>query len=398
MNVLDKQRNNQKKNIFSQTDWIEKALVYPIEAACQEFWEDRYEFIFQSLTESSSVKNDLATRRELFFAKKFDVGQSRTVVVRFSSNFVRVFLHAYLASSSPQFDLSKLSELEAKVFNSFAQFIFDKIKTHFIDYNALSSADKTVKGNLNLTLCVRKGVFPSGKISLTLPKNLISLKELNIKENFTLDDFLQSSTMVKLKAGTTRITLNELKSLSKDDILLLENSSINAMKIKTKNVESTFKVSPDPTLILDLDENELKNFEGDNMVKNVWDDIQIEVSAEFNKVKMTLGELKQLTSGMVIDLGDIFDNKISLVVEDKVVAKGNLIIINDKYGVKIDEIISDNDEIKNDVVKTNINNSNAQARTPKPQTQPAAKPIESVEAADIETDEDFDYSNVEEGE
>ena len=91
-------------------------------------------------------------------------------------------------------------------------------------------------------------------------------------------------------------------------------------------------------LELDEDEHELGADMSDN--QNIWDDIQIEVGAEFDKVKMTLGDLKQISKGLVIDLGPVFNNKISLLVENKVVARGELVILNDKYGVKVDEIIS----------------------------------------------------------
>ena len=49
----------------------------------------------------------------------------------------------------------------------------------------------------------------------------------------------------------------------------------------------------------------------DGRGKNIWDDIQIEISAEFDKVKMSLGELKQITQGEIIDLNSIFETKIS---------------------------------------------------------------------------------------
>ncbi|HIT55413.1 TPA: FliM/FliN family flagellar motor switch protein [Candidatus Galligastranaerophilus intestinigallinarum] len=84
--------------------------------------------------------------------------------------------------------------------------------------------------------------------------------------------------------------------------------------------------------------------------KTMWDDIRIEVAAEFKKVKMTLGELKQISKGLVIDLGAVMNNEISLLVENKAVAKGELVIINDKYGVKITDVFaSKKPETKEDV-------------------------------------------------
>ena len=120
------------------------------------------------------------------------------------------------------------------------------------------------------------------------------------------------------------------------------------MTLKTETVECNFKVNPEPSIMIDMDideEDENEGFEYKENInmpndKTMWDDIQIEVAAEFKKVKMTLGELKQISKGLVIDLGAVMNNEISLLVENKAVAKGELVIINDKYGVKITEVFA----------------------------------------------------------
>ena len=75
--------------------------------------------------------------------------------------------------------------------------------------------------------------------------------------------------------------------------------------------------------------------------ENIWDNIQVDVSAEFDNVKISLGELKQISEGLVIEMGSIYENKVFLKVENKVIADGELVIVNDKYGVKINHITSE---------------------------------------------------------
>ena len=41
---------------------------------------------------------------------------------------------------------------------------------------------------------------------------------------------------------------------------------------------------------------------------------------------------------MVVDLVSIYNNRVTLTVEDKPIASGELVIVNDKYGVKITEV------------------------------------------------------------
>ncbi len=78
----------------------------------------------------------------------------------------------------------------------------------------------------------------------------------------------------------------------------------------------------------------------DNSVDSLWDTIEVEMSAEFDKVKISLGELKKIEEGLVVDLTSIYNNKVTLLVEDKPIARGELVIINDRYGVKVEEVIA----------------------------------------------------------
>ena len=132
-------------------------------------------------------------------------------------------------------------------------------------------------------------------------------------------------------------------------------------------------------------------------------DIQIEINAEFEKVKMTIGELKQITQGQVVDLGSVFDNEISLFVEDKKVAKGELIIINDRYAVRLNEVLSSkapqSEEIKEQSAQKPQNDpkpmpQSSQKTPPNPMPQkPQMK--QPQQKAKVVEDEEFDYSDFE---
>ena len=194
------------------------------------------------------------------------------------------------------------------------------------------------------------------------------------------------------------------------------------MTLKTPTVVKEFKVNPEPSIMIDAqrddDESEFENEKGDYMPdnKSMWDDIQIEVSAEFKRVKMTLGELKQISKGLVIDLGPIMNNEISLLVENKTVAKGELVIINDKYGVKVTEVFASkkqeketDSEIKNQpplqpqAPSNGAQNAGAPHNPQKPAPAPSgpqgARPAPAPKAQGAPQEpakDDFDYSNFEE--
>ena len=144
--------------------------------------------------------------------------------------------------------------------------------------------------------------------------------------------------------------------------------------------------------------------------QNMWDSILVDIVAEFNNVKLTLGELKQISEGLVIDIGSVYDNKIKLRVENQVVATGELVILNDRYGVRINEVTK-----AKEAPKPQASKAAAPAAAPKPAAAPAkpAAPAQKAPAAGRpapkkpaaapaqkpanakEGDEKFDYSDFE---
>jgi len=120
----------------------------------------------------------------------------------------------------------------------------------------------------------------------------------------------------------------------------------------------------------------------DNITKNMWDSIQIEVGAEFEKVKMSLGDLKQISEGLVMDIGSVYENKINLKVEEKIIANGELVIINDRYGVRINEVFAE--ENVSDTI-----GENPESNLDEMMDTEEEVPQENAEG----NNEDFDYSN-----
>ena len=155
------------------------------------------------------------------------------------------------------------------------------------------------------------------------------------------------------------------------------------MIICNDNEDFEFKISPNPSIILDTDD-EGEEMENNASVGNIWDNIQVDINAEFEKVKISLGELKQISEGLVVDIGSIYDNRIDLKVENKLVAKGELVIINDRYGVRIDEVIPSAQDETVETIPTSQQNTSEVAN-------------ETLKEEEFE-DDDFNYDEFDEEE
>ncbi len=334
----------QEQNICHLFSWFDSKLNAALSRSLAVFFENKFDCLTQSLTTNLSVRNDFVSKGEIYFTSELSICEHQNAFIRLSSEFVRILFHETFGSNSPIFKLQDLSELEIKILNAYCEFLNESLKEFIIPHEKIPKENLKNKGMYNTTFLIAKNKEKIGKIVISLPQNCLMTEKVKLRNNFSINDFLETTTCVNILAGTSRLALNDLKNMFPGDIILLENSNINCMEIKTGKIKQSFKVSPEPSLMIELDEDEHELGADMTDNQNIWDDIQIEVGAEFDKVKMTLGDLKQISKGLVIDLGPIFDNKISLLVENKVVAKGELVIINDKYGVKIDEVFSSNPE------------------------------------------------------
>ena len=69
-------------------------------------------------------------------------------------------------------------------------------------------------------------------------------------------------------------------------------------------------------------------------------DIPLEVSVELGRCRMTIQELLALGPGSVVELGKVAGEPLDVLVNDRLVARGEAVVVNDKFGVRITEVIS----------------------------------------------------------
>lgn len=69
-------------------------------------------------------------------------------------------------------------------------------------------------------------------------------------------------------------------------------------------------------------------------------DIPLEISVELGRTKMLINELLKLGQGSVIELSKLAGETLEILANQKLVARGEVVVVNEKYGVRLTEIIS----------------------------------------------------------
>lgn len=75
-------------------------------------------------------------------------------------------------------------------------------------------------------------------------------------------------------------------------------------------------------------------------------DIPLEVSVELGRTKMLINDLLQLGQGSVIELNKLAGEPLEILVNRKLVARGEVVVVNEKFGVRLTDVISPMERIK----------------------------------------------------
>lgn len=69
-------------------------------------------------------------------------------------------------------------------------------------------------------------------------------------------------------------------------------------------------------------------------------DVTLYVTVEVGRARMTIQDLLQLGQGSVVELEKLAGEALDIYVNGKHVARGEAVIVNEKFGVRITDIIS----------------------------------------------------------
>lgn len=73
------------------------------------------------------------------------------------------------------------------------------------------------------------------------------------------------------------------------------------------------------------------------------EDVPVRISAVLGKTKIDIAQLKQLHDGAVIELDRKVGEPIDLYVNDRLIARGELVLVDGVLGVTMTEIVRDDD-------------------------------------------------------
>lgn len=347
----DKLQNSISTNeLYKEYNWYQNTFPQIVQNSYDEFFEKNFIVKFIGLSKNLNC----LLNNESCFVTKIRIDENYDMFFRLTDRAIDLILSKALGASKTKFNINKISELETKIITSFNSFMFDTIKEN-LNNPEPTVVKKTNFDVIHLTFLIKdtdEYNKDAGKIIISLPQALLTPEQINSSgPKFSENDFPNCQTLAKIIVGKTKFSLYDLKSLEEGDLVVFEDSNISHLTLSILGEEMNIKITPNMDLLIPETNNG-----GDEMSEthqNIWDTIEVEMNAEFDAVKISLGELKNIEEGLVVDLTSLYDNNVTLKVEGKPIASGSLVIINDRYGVKVNNIIAQNNETSPPVRQAN---------------------------------------------
>ncbi|MEH7440946.1 flagellar motor switch phosphatase FliY [Bacillus sp. JJ1122] len=75
-------------------------------------------------------------------------------------------------------------------------------------------------------------------------------------------------------------------------------------------------------------------------------DIPLQVTVELGRTKRSVKDILELTSGSIIELDKLAGEPVDILVNNRLIAQGEVVVIDENFGVRVTDIISQSDRIK----------------------------------------------------
>jgi flagellar motor switch protein FliN/FliY len=194
------------------------------------------------------------------------------------------------------------------------------------DLDAIKEIVSNIMGAISTTLASQK----------ELPKFTIKTKDavfIDEKGEIDLEEYS------KLFVFTFALgSINSLVMLAVDQAIIEQLEGIQDFRSNTHNQETGNTTNSNGIQSRKLDEGEMKNI-------NLIMDVKLPVRVRIGKKKMLLKDVLSMDIGSVIELNQLANDPLDILVDDHVIAQGEVVIVDGNFGVQITSIGSKRDRL-----------------------------------------------------
>jgi flagellar motor switch protein FliN len=99
-----------------------------------------------------------------------------------------------------------------------------------------------------------------------------------------------------------------------------------------------------PAVFTSFEPYQLKEAESKNL--DMLLDIPLQVTVELGRTKRSVKEVLELSAGSIVELDKLAGEPVDILVNNRLIAKGEVVVIDENFGVRVTDILSQSDRIK----------------------------------------------------
>ena len=75
-------------------------------------------------------------------------------------------------------------------------------------------------------------------------------------------------------------------------------------------------------------------------------DIPLQLTVELGRTSLLVKDVLQLNQGAVVELSKLAGEPLDVFINSKLVARGEAVVVNDKFGVRLVDVVSPNERVE----------------------------------------------------
>lgn len=206
------------------------------------------------------------------------------------------------------------------------------------------SADEEI---VNVSFRMTIGDLVDSNIVQILPiataKKIVSIM-MGTEEGAPVSESTKASTEVKVVAEPKEISMNN--EVVADEIASKDtNRNENNYSVQGQGIVENHE---EPVNVKQASFGQLEEIRGAEMPKNIdlILDVPLELSVELGRTKKNIRDILALTRGSLIELNKLAEEPVDIFINGKRIAHGEVVVVDENFGVKITEIASGEDRVK----------------------------------------------------
>ncbi len=244
------------------------------------------------------------------------------------------------------FNIKKTTPLELNILQTF----LGKIETRMKESWEVDTKHPYLMDLIYLVWLVESDEGGIGRIAFGIPaafrpKKAQTEEDIDLESQIDIRKLANTGIKVPIDftVGTTKLSFNEIKSFESDDLVIFEDSDISRFFWHLGEIGLVLPEQDNPVFLNDVSDIEEL---ADEMIKTTkthdedpLSSLPLELSAEFQKILIPLKQVLELKSGGVLPLGSVLDSELVLTAQGKPVAKGELVIVGNQFGMRITDLL-----------------------------------------------------------